>query len=154
MCVLPRHSNTAADAIAQNDASIHGPPQDEAYGAFRDELVAAGLLVPMGVPGLFARGRDFERALDAFDQLVARTGSVLQPEVLRFPPVFNRSHYERLDHIRNFPDLMGSVHTFVGNEGEHRDLVGKFEAQDDWSRNLAPARVMLTPAICYPLYPT
>jgi seryl-tRNA synthetase len=131
------------------------------YGAFRDELVAAGLLVPMGVPGLFARGRDFERAIDAFDALVARTGAALEPEVLRFPPVFNRSHYERLDHIRNFPDLMGSVHTFTGGEREHRELLGRFDGRGDrldgqceWSRDLAPARVMLTPAICYPLYPT
>jgi len=140
MCVLPR----AGDPLTT----------DHLYGAFRDELVARGLLVPMGVPGLFGRGHDFERVIDSFDALVARSGATLAPELLRFPPVFNRGHYEQLDHIRNFPDLMGSVHTFTGSEREHRDLVGKFEQRGDWSRDLAPARVMLTPAICYPLYPT
>jgi seryl-tRNA synthetase len=150
MCVLPaRHPREGGDPIS------HLPPDFDAYGTFRDELVEAGHLVPMGVPGLFARGRDFERAIDAFDAVVTRTGSVLLPEILRFPPVFNRSHYEKLDHIRNFPDLMGSVHTFTGDERAHRDLLGKFDgADEDWSRSLVPARVMLTPAICYPLYPT
>ena len=135
-----------------HDASLHADPQG--YAAFRDELVAAGLLVPMGVPGLFARGRDFEGVIEGFDRLVSREGAKLSPELLRFPPVFNRAHYEQLDHVRNFPDLMGSVHTFTGDERAHRELLGTFDEKGEWSRYLAPARVMLAPAICYPLYPT
>jgi seryl-tRNA synthetase len=49
---------------------------------------------------------------------------------------------------------MGSVHTFTGGDREHRDMLGKFERKDDWSRDLAASQVMMTPAICYPLYPT
>jgi seryl-tRNA synthetase len=149
MCVFPRHSG--AD---RHPGEGRGPITDDLYGAYRDELVDAGHLVPMGVPGLFARGRDFEGVIDAFDRVVSKAGAVLQPELLRFPPVFNRAHYEQLDHIRNFPDLMGSVHTFTGDERGHRELLGKFDGKDEWTRDLAPARVMLTPAICYPLYPT
>ena len=135
-----------------HDTSLLSDP--DGYAGYRDQLVDAGLLVPMGVPGLFARGRDFEGVIDAFDSLVARTGAVLQPEVLRFPPIFNRADYEQLDHIRNFPDLMGSVHTFTGDERGHRELLGTFDGKGDWTAGLAPARVMMTPAICYPLYPT
>lgn len=130
-----------------------GPSTDD-YRAYRQELVAAGLLIPMGVKGVYGRGADFEHVIDRFDALVTREGAKLAPEVMRFPPIFNRSHYEQIDHIHNFPDLMGSVHTFVGNEGEHREMLGKFERKEDWTRELSPARVMLTPAICYPLYPT
>ena len=158
MCVMPQKPGPGTGQVPVPGlgqvSGTEGSIDEHLYGAFRDRLVEARLLVPMGVPGLFARGRDFERAIDAFDSLVTRTGAANQPEVLRFPPVFNRSHYERLDHIRNFPDLMGSVHTFTGNESQHRDLLGKFDGQADWSRDLAPARVMMTPAICYPLYPT
>ena len=137
-----------------HDHSLHSEPEGDAYGAYREELIAAKLLVPMGVPGLYGRGRDFEHVIDRFDAIVTREGAKLRPEVMRFPPIFNRANYEQIDHINNFPDLMGSVHTFTGNEREHRELLGKFERKEDWSRDLAPARVMMTPAICYPLYPT
>jgi seryl-tRNA synthetase len=129
-------------------------PTGDAYREYLGELVDEGLLVPMGVRGVYGRGRDFERVIVRFDEYVARASAELAPEVLRFPPLFNRSDYRRIDHIHNFPDLMGSVHTFTGGELEHREMLGKFERGEDWSRNLAPAEVMMTPAICYPLYPT
>ena len=129
-------------------------PQGDAYREYFDELVAHGLLIPSGVPGVYGRGRDFERVIERFDALVTRAGADRSPEVLRFPPIFNRAHYRKIDHIHNFPDLMGSVHTFTGGEREHRALLEKFEGGEDWSRDLAAAEVMMTPAICYPLYPT
>ncbi|MGZ5662615.1 MAG: amino acid--[acyl-carrier-protein] ligase, partial [Usitatibacter sp.] len=88
------------------------------------------------------------------DALVTREGAKLAPEVMRFPPVFSRANYEKIDHIHNFPDLMGSLHTFTGGEKEHREMLGRFERKEDWSRDLSASRVMMTPAICYPLYPT
>lgn len=143
MCVMP-----APHPV--EDLSLQG----DAYETYRRQLFNAGLLVDMGVPGLYGRGRDFEQVIDRFDAIVSREGAQLQPELMRFPPIFNRAHYEKIDHINNFPDLMGSVHTFMGDERGHRELLGKFERKEDWSRDLAPARVMMTPAICYPLYPT
>ena len=145
MCVMP-----SADV----DATLYNTPADPAYLAYRDQLVKAGLLIPMGIKGLWARGGDFERVIEHFDALVTREGAVLEPEVMRFPPIFNRAHYAKIDHIRNFPDLMGSVHTFTGDDKDHRAMLGKFEEGSDWSRDLVPAQVMMTPAICYPLYPT
>jgi len=129
-------------------------PVEDRYRAYLDELVARGHLVPTGVEGVYGRGADFERVIERFDALVSRKGAAHAPEVMRFPPIFNRRHYEKIDHIRNFPDLMGSVHTFAGGDREHREMLGRFERSEDWSRDLAPAEVMMTPAICYPLYPT
>jgi seryl-tRNA synthetase len=126
----------------------------DAYRTYQGELLAAGLLIPMGVRGVYGRGGTFERVIQRFDDYVSRNGAELKPEVMRFPPVFARHDYERIDHIHNFPDLMGSVHTFTGGDREHRDMVGKFSRKEDWSRDLGAAEVMLTPAICYPLYPT
>jgi seryl-tRNA synthetase len=129
-------------------------PHGDAYREYFDQLVARGLLIPSGVAGVYGRGTDFERVIERFDALVTRAGADRSPEVLRFPPIFNRGHYEKIDHIHNFPDLMGSVHTFTGGEREHREMLAKFDGAGDWSRDLAAAEVMMTPAICYPLYPT
>jgi len=126
----------------------------DAYQAYRRDLVAAGLLIPLGVRGVYGRGADFERVIERFDALVSKEGGKLAPEVMRFPPIFSRANYEKIDHINNFPDLMGSLHTFTGGEKEHRAMLEKFQQKDDWSRDLSASQVMMTPAICYPLYPT
>ncbi len=146
MCVLP--------SSAVHDTTLHSEPAGSAYEAYRDELVAAGLLIPLGVKGVFGRSGTFEGVIDKFDALVTKHGRQLNPAVMRFPPVFARSNYEKIDHINNFPDLMGSVHTFTGDDKAHRAMLSKFTAKEDWSRDLDASQVMMTPAICYPLYPT
>ena len=142
MCVV--HSAHADLALETADA----------YQAYQGELVSAGLLIPLGVRGVYGRGGTFEHVITSFDNYVSRMGAPTRPEVMRFPPIFSRKNYEKIDHIHNFPDLMGSLHTFIGGEREHRDMLGRFERKEDWSRDLAAAQVMMTPAICYPLYPT
>ena len=124
------------------------------HAQFHDDLVDADLLIPMGVRGVYGRGADFERVIERFDALVSREGARLGPEVMRFPPVFSRADYEKIDHIHNFPDLLGSLHTFTGDDKDHRAMLEKFERKEDWSRELSASQVMMTPAICYPLYPT
>jgi len=127
---------------------------DSAYKAFLDELTGAGLLIPSGVRGVYGRSGAFENIIDQFEHYVTRMGAHLNPEVVRFPPIFSRAHYGCVDHMHNFPDLMGSVHSFTGGEREHVELVRKFEDGEDWTRDLTPSDVMLIPAACYPLYPT
>lgn len=144
MCTTP--------APKHDDFSL--PVNEDGYEALRRRLVDAGHLVPLDVKGVWGRGGEFERVIEQFDALVSRHGRELRPSVLRFPPIFARSNYEKIDHINNFPDLMGSLHTFTGGDKDHRELLGKFERREDWSRDLSAAAVMMTPAICYPLYPT
>ena len=129
-------------------------PPDDLYAAYREELITAGLLIPLGVRGVYGRSGTFEHIIDRFEDYVTRMGAHLNPEVMRFPPIFGRAHYERIDHISNFPDLMGSVHSFLGGDREHRQMLEKFERKDDWSEDLEPSEVMMVPAACYPLYPT
>lgn len=130
------------------------PVETDAYRIYLDELTRAGLLIPSGVKGVYGRSGTFEYVIDQFEQFATRMGRHLDPEVMRFPPVFNREHYSRINHIHNFPDLMGSVHSFLGGDPEHAELVRKFEHDEDWSRDLGASEVMLIPAACYPLYPT
>lgn len=130
---------------------------DAAQTAYQDYLAAligAGLLIPSGVRGVFGRSGAFENIIDRFEHFVARETRSLNAEVIHFPPVFNRAHYCCIDHIYNFPDLMGSVHSFTGREAEHAHMLQKFERREDWTADLNPTQVMLAPAACYPLYPT
>lgn len=125
----------------------------DSYAAFLDELTAAGLLIPSGVRGVYGRSGTFEHVVEQFERYVTRMGTLPAAEVMRFPPVFNRAHYCKINHIHNFPDLMGSVHAFTGGDREHAAMLGRFGDGGDWARDLAPSEVMLIPAACYPLYP-
>lgn len=130
------------------------PQPLDLQGAFLGQLIASGLLIPSGVRGVYGRSGLFEHVVDQFEHYATRMGAHLRPEVMRFPPLLNRAHYVRLNHIHNFPDLMGSVHSFTGGDREHEAMLGRFKGGEDWTRDLVPSEVMLIPAACYPLYPT
>jgi seryl-tRNA synthetase len=121
---------------------------------FQRELTEAGLLIPTGVRGVYARSGAFEAVVERFERLVTRAGADLRPEVMHFPPVLSRRHYLRTDHLATFPQLLGSVHTFCGGDSEHEELLRKKEDGADWERDLAATEVVLAPAACYALYPT
>ena len=126
----------------------------ESYQRYLHQLFDAKLLIPSGVKGVYGRSGTFENVIDQFEQYVTRQTRDMKPEVVRFPPVFNRQHYAQTDHIYNFPDLMGSVHSFMGREPEHAELLHKFQCCGDWAHDLDATEVMLAPAACYPLYPS
>lgn len=129
-------------------------PLTAAYQKYLAELIQAGLLIPLGVAGVYGRSGVFESVIEHFECYVTRIGAHLDAEVMRFPPLLSRQHYLGTDHIQNFPNLMGSVHSFTGGEREHLALLQKKEQGEDWSNDLTATEVMLTPAACYPLYPT
>ena len=126
----------------------------EAYQHCQDQLIEAGLLIPLGVPGVYGHNGVFEDVIERFEQTVTRRARPLGAEVMRFPAILNRKHYLQTTHIENFPDLMGSVHSFTGNEHDHARMLDKRARGEDWTRDLTPTDVMMTPAACYPLYPT
>jgi seryl-tRNA synthetase len=125
-----------------------------AYRSYQKELIEAGLFIPSGVQGLYGYSGTFEDIIERIERCVTRLGEHLYPEVMRFPPLINRQHYLSTDHLETFPDLMGSVHSFIGNEKAHLELLHLKQQGQDWSRALQATDVMLTPAACYPLYPT
>jgi seryl-tRNA synthetase len=129
-------------------------PLTAAYQKYLVELVQAGLLIPLGVPGVYGRSGIFEGVIEHFERYVTRMGAHLNAEVMRFPPLLSRQHYLGTDHTQNFPNLMGSIHSFTGGDREHLALLQKKEQGQDWACELTATDVMLTPAACYPLYPT
>lgn len=129
-------------------------PITAAYREYLDELIEARLLIPLGEPGVYGRSGVFEGIIEHFELYVTRMGTELRPEVMRFPPLLARRHYLATDHLQNFPNLMGSVHSFAGDEGAHLRMLDDKERGEDWTKELDPTALMLCPAACYPLYPT
>lgn len=126
----------------------------EIYRHCRDRLVEAGLLISMEVDGLYGFSGVFEDVIERFERYVTVRGGHLHAEVMRFPAIMNRAHYLQMTHIDNFPDLLGSVHSFTGNERDHLKMLDKRKKGEDWTTHLTPTQIMMTPAACYPLYPT
>lgn len=122
--------------------------------AFREGLFQHGLLIPMGVDGLYGRSGTFESIAQAFDDLVTRTGAAEQPEVIRFPPAITRAVFETSGYLSSFPQLAGSIHSFQGGDKEHLALMATIEAKGDWTKTQTATQVVAAPAACYPLYPT
>lgn len=129
-------------------------PLEDAFLEYRGALFDAGLLIPTGVPGVYGLSGRFEDVIERFERYVTRMGKHLNPEVVRFPPLLNRSSYQKTNHLETFPNLVGSVHSFMGGEHDHRELIRKKSSGEDWSKELEATEVVMTPAACYPLYPT
>lgn len=125
----------------------------DAARAYRDELVAAGLLIPTGVPGVMGRSGEFEDTLERIDALVTRFGAPDGATVMRFPPILNKLTFEKSEYLKSFPQLAGTVHSFNGDDAAHRALLHGVETGQDWANGLPATDVVLTPAACYPVYP-
>lgn len=124
---------------------------------FLDDLCDAGLLVRMGVDGLYGRGMDFEEIVEGIARVIGKRGDAVHgadPKVLRFPPVYPREAFERTDFVASFPHLVGAVSTFTGTGDDHRALLDDRDAGREWEGHLGPAGMMLVSAACHPSYAT
>jgi seryl-tRNA synthetase len=121
---------------------------------FRDELLAAGILVPTGTDGLYGRSAVYESIVTGVDRVAVRAAASEGTLSYRFPPVMPRPVLERTGYLSSFPDLIGSVSTFTGDNEDHRKLMDVAQAGGRWTDLLHDAGVSLCPAICHPLYPT
>jgi len=126
----------------------------EAQEKYLQELFAAGLLVDCGIPGVYGRSEKFERLISHFDDYITKLGAPDQPTVVRFPPLLNRKMFEKSGYLKNMPQLAGTIHSFEGDQKAHVALIHDLEAGEDYSKFQKMTDVVLTPAGCYPLYPT
>ncbi len=123
--------------------------------SFLDRLFDAGLLIETGVDGLYGRSGQFEDVIAAFERLIDRVGGADGAEAMRFPPGMNRAFFETSGYMKSFPQLAGTIHSFCGNELDHMNLLKCMEVgEEDWTKGQEATDIVLTPAACYPLYPT
>ena len=87
---------------------------------FREELLRAGLLLATGVDGVYGRAERFDAVVEAVEKLIGRRAEGDNAEVMRFPPGMARPAFEASGYFRSFPQFVGTVHCFCGEDADHR----------------------------------
>ncbi len=121
---------------------------------FRADLLEAGLLKATRVDGVYHRSGTFEQIVRGIEALASGAGTDQNAPKFFFPAIMPRSSFELTDYLRSFPDLTGSIDTFVGDDKAHAALLRIAEEGGDWTQALTPAEVVLCSAACHPLYET
>lgn len=119
-----------------------------------DDLVAAGHIIPVGVQGIFGRGPVFEDVLRRFDDYVTRVAADDKAVKMSFPPCLDRQVLEQSEFLDSFPQLAGTIFSFTGNEAQHKELSEAVHEGRPWTHLQTMTAVCLTPAACYPVYPS
>jgi seryl-tRNA synthetase len=122
--------------------------------SFRDTLVRHRLLLPTAARGVYGFGAEFDRVLQRLDALITRAGEGDGAEVIRFPSLLPRTDLEASGYLKSFPQLVGLVHAFEGDERAHADMLRAVAHGAEWSDALEMTDVVLTPAACYSVYPS
>ena len=128
-------------------------PPDQPALPFHAALVDHGHLLPSPVRGVWGRGAAFQDLIERIDALVLREAAADNAEPMHFPPLLPRQLMERLGYLDYFPQLIGSIHSFFGDERAARELSARVAAGERWEELLAPTDLMMLPAACYPVYP-
>jgi seryl-tRNA synthetase len=121
--------------------------------AFLEALLAAGLLIETGVPGVYGRGGVFERVRVGFDGLVSRVAAPDGAEIVRFPPILPKSTFEASGYLKSFPHLAGTIFAFDGSEADAAEQEERAARHAPWDEFQSMTDLVLLPAACYPIYP-
>jgi seryl-tRNA synthetase len=120
---------------------------------FREEMLASGLLIAGPVDGVYGRSGTYELVATGVEDFLTRLGAGEVEDYVRFPPILPRAVFELTGYLQSFPDLMGSVHSFGGDDRQHAEIVERAEAGEPWATSLEPTEVMLCSAACHSVYP-
>ena len=120
---------------------------------FLQQVIDAGLLISTGVDGLYGRSATFEDVVERISDLIGAWGADKPVEVLRFPPAMSRQVIEESGYWANFPTQLGSVFSFCGDDRSHQRLLKALDKGDEWTDDVHPTRLVMTPVACYPVYP-
>jgi seryl-tRNA synthetase len=120
---------------------------------FGTTLTESGLLYQTGELGVYGRSQRYARIVTALDELVNKWGTALGATEVQFPPVVSRGTFEQTNFIQSFPNLIGVVHVFSGDDREHAELYRRAVSGEVWSDLLEPSEVFLSSAACHPVYP-
>jgi seryl-tRNA synthetase len=118
-----------------------------------ERLLAAGLLIDSGVPGVYGHSDTFERIREALDNRLSAEARARGAIKLRFPPVLPRRQLELTGYLGNMPHLAGTVFSFDGSEAQAAVQAERAANHEDWSEFQTQTDVTLMPAACYPVYP-
>lgn len=120
---------------------------------FLAELIASGLLIESGVPGVYGHSAEFEDVRSRLDQRLSHEAAMRGAQRLRFPPVLPRRQLESSGYLGSFPHLAGTIYAFEGDEMQARDQAERAARHQPWGEHLEMSELTLMPAACYPVYP-
>ena len=119
--------------------------------ALRDALVDAGILHLTSVDGVVHRSAQWEQVLAGIEHhAIAQQVEEARPRW--FPPVMPRADFLRTDYLRSFPDMVGSVSVFTGDDAAHRAMLADLDDGGDGHAHLTPGEVTLPASVCQSLY--
>jgi seryl-tRNA synthetase len=127
---------------------------DSAQLAFKQQLFDEKLLFNSGVKGVVGRSTEIVELVQAIHRMIDVESQKDGARKVSFPPVVPRELLRKVGYMDNFPQLCGSIHAFTGGDKEHLALQNTVKQGEDWSPYLSQTDVTLTPAVCYPLYPS
>jgi seryl-tRNA synthetase len=122
--------------------------------AFFEGMVEHGFIIPTAVLGTFGRSGQFEDIVSRIHRVVKDIAKDDEAEECYFPPVMDRKILEKVHYLETFPHLCGSIHSFFGNDRQALQLAESVNKGEPWGTHLDQTQVVLTPAACYPVYPT
>jgi hypothetical protein len=82
-----------------------------------------------------------------------QVGDADAPEVMRFPPGIGKWQLEQSGYLKSSPQLVGTIHSFGGNDADHRAMLETLDKGGDWTAGQRTTQVSLAPAACYGVYP-
>ncbi|MFC5500813.1 hypothetical protein ACFPJ4_01015 [Lysinimonas soli] len=59
---------------------------------------------------------------------------------------------EQTGYVASFPQLLGTINSFLGGQSEYRELIAEFDRGGAWQAMLDTTGLALIPAACHPLY--
>jgi seryl-tRNA synthetase len=120
---------------------------------FLAELIADGLLLESGVPGVYGHSGVFEDVRSRLDARLSAEAGARGAERLRFPPVLPRRQLESSGYLSSFPHLAGSIYSFDGDEQQAAQQSERASRHEPWGEFQKMTELTLMPAACYPVYP-
>jgi len=70
------------------------------------------------------------------DDLITAAGADQHASVLHFPAIVPRVVLERSGYLRSFPDLLGSISVFEGDDDLHEQLLERIVQGKNWDELL------------------
>jgi seryl-tRNA synthetase len=123
--------------------------------AFRADLIDNGWLLPSRAAVLPGLGPQAVAVYDGLVGLIAGAARAHFPadiSAVRFPPVFAVKMLEQTDYVASFPQLLGTINSFLGGQSEYRELIAEYDRGGDWQARLGATGLAVASAACHPLY--
>jgi seryl-tRNA synthetase len=106
-----------------------------------------------GAPGLYHRSESFEQVVRAVERYVSIAGHDESATQFFFSPVVPITTLQRSGYVDSFPNLLGTIDSFSGDDANLADLRHRVIEGDQWLELFSPTHLGLCSAACHPLYP-